>query len=186
MRYLDQLFTEAFKRYKRLEDAETAAENRARRSFRARNKEFAIANAEGERAAGEEATANAAAAMLPKGDKSKRGRRAARRTVSRLVKKAKRSRRNERKANTEGSRQGDRHWDARDKAIDYRDKRAALTGESYRQIGYIIAEAMELELQAIHNKTEEQLRKTRRGHRKSDRRKGQTGENRGRRAEDRS
>lgn len=143
MRYLERL-EEAYKRYARLEKAETAAENRASRAFKARDKEYAIANAEGERAAGQEATANAAASLLPKQGQSKQGRRAARRMVSRMLRQARRSRRNERKADDAGARQGDRHWDAQDKAIKYRDARKALTGESYRQIGDIIAEALNL------------------------------------------
>ena len=143
MRYLERL-EEAYKRYARLERAEAAAKNRASGAFRARDREYAIANAEGGRAAGQEATANAAASLLPKEGESKRGRRTARRMVSRMLRQARRSRRNERKADDAGARQGDRHWDAQDKAIKHRDARAALTGESYRQIGDIIAEALNL------------------------------------------
>ncbi len=143
MRYLERL-EEAYMRYARLERAEAAAENRASRAYRARDREYAIANAEGERAGGQEATATAAASLLPKQGQSKRGRRAARRTASKLARQARRSRRNERRADDAGARQGDRHWNAQDKAIKHRDARAALTGESYRQIGDIIAEALNL------------------------------------------
>jgi hypothetical protein len=55
--------------------------------------------------------------------------------------------------------------------------------ETYRYIGHLIAEALELELQAIHSDTEKAM-KARRRKGRANRRKGQTGENRGRRAED--
>ena len=59
--------------------------------------------------------------------------------------------------------------------------------EGYQQIGYLIAETMELALQDIHNTTAKNLRKRRRETKRLDRRKpGGRGANRGRRAEDRA